>query len=591
MKEKLSIAANVAIIIALGVVLFSPSGIAGSWAVARYDDWQDRRLIADMWPLLTQASSRLRSPTDDSERTIVEFIDYECPSCRGTSSAIASSVEDQGVTVIVRHLPLTSIHARARGAAVTAVCAERHGLFVEAHEVLLDDAVWTEGGSWADLAASVGPLEAEELRACVDGKQADDRLAEDAELAASLGIVGTPTFVTRRGIFLGAEGWEQAVASLPPLNGRQQEASRRIVSDDVEFSSLVHADLKLAEIGKLKTALFLGEDRLLIVDGPWLHFVDVGSDSVQTRGGAGGGPGEFRTIFEILRSPSRIVVRDFALSRLTTFSYDGTLRDTRQYDPLALESMLARAVAAFPDGAVIFRDSRAVDRWPDGRSRATVRYVELDREGRDTVVAEALGAEEFGYRYNDGRRGVDRVILGHDTLEGQIGERLVVAQTDARTVRVHDRNGRIVAEIPMPPPVRASASQIERAREARIAGARGMEIPAEIREAFGISSDRRDSKEEVYRAAPANDAAPPIDKLLVDLNGRLWIRQFLMPDGNVVRWQVWDVAHVRLESIVEFDREARLLDADKNRLLLHYTDSFGVDRVEIREMVTASDNS
>ena len=107
--SRLEVVVKIAILLTLCILVFGPSGIVGSRIVAFYTSWQTRQAIVDQWPTLTDADSRLRGHGIQPTRTIVEFIDYECPFCRQVSSSIAQSVAAEEVDVVIRHFPMASI--------------------------------------------------------------------------------------------------------------------------------------------------------------------------------------------------------------------------------------------------------------------------------------------------------------------------------------------------------------------------------------------------------------------------------------------------------------------------------------------------
>ena len=582
MKEKLNVVANVAIIVTLCVLLLGPSGPVGGWIGDRYEERSVKRRIAELWVELTDADSKLEPQSPDERRTIVEFVDYECPSCRLVSSAVSEAVVREGVTVVVRHLPLVGLHATARDRAVAAVCGERVGAFGEIHGALMEEPVSVDSEHWSALGDRLGDVAAAAFRTCVSAGDAEGRLNEDGYLAASLGIAGTPTFVTLGGVFVGAEGLERAVRSLPPPEtGTRQQVEIREPSEHSMFDSFRHGNTSVSELEKLNTALFLSPERILIVDEAWLQFVDLGTGDVETQGGAGEGPGEFRSIFDVLRLPDGVVLRDFVLARLTTFSTGGALLGTRRYDVMKFENMLVRPVAAFVDGAVVFRDTRNTSVWVEGRSRAAVRYIESSGDEQVRVIAQEIGDEKYGYRLADGRKGTTGIHFGQRVLEGRIGERLVVAQTDSPTVRLLNRDGAVTGRIPLPRGLDVSEDHVQLARHERIAEREQRFNAPEIRERLGRTAMA--SRE--HPTVPANAVTPGVDKLFVDFDGRLWLRLFVMPGQDVVQWQVWDVASARMEFVVRLARTTTLLDAQGDRVLLHMMDSFGVDRVVIQTLV------
>lgn len=132
---------------------------------------------------------------------LILFSDYFCPACRELgkrmSRLVTELVEPGLATIGIVHFPLESIHPLAMRAAVHAVCAERQGLFWEAHESLLRAEVeelidsppvqpWAIGKSIADET---------KFRACVADVSIPKAIRENVSQALKFGIKSTPTIV------------------------------------------------------------------------------------------------------------------------------------------------------------------------------------------------------------------------------------------------------------------------------------------------------------------------------------------------------------------------------------------------------------
>ena len=213
MPKRLNTVVNWAILVTLVILVFRPSGPAGGWIRAKYQAWQQRQHIAQVWGrLVGEPDSQVESP-----RVIVEFVDYQCPACRVVASAVSRATQRNEFDLVVRHLPLVLVHANARDAALAAICAESFGFLQEAHDALMEDDTWLEGSRWMDFAQHIGILDTDltAYRQCLSNQTTVGRLEEDMDLAETLGIEGTPTFVTVSGVYRGIPGFSDALASLP----------------------------------------------------------------------------------------------------------------------------------------------------------------------------------------------------------------------------------------------------------------------------------------------------------------------------------------------------------------------------------------
>ncbi len=339
------------------------------------------------------------------------------------------------------------------------------------------------------------------------------------------------------------------------------------------FDSSVHPSSAMSELGRLATAFFVGDQRLLIADGlnAEIHLVDLQNDSVRSVGRRGDGPGEFRLLMGVLRTPNGFATWDVELARITMFSAAGDLVDSWAYSRLWFNKPVAMPVAVLSDGLVIFRDGEGPGNWR-GRHRGEARYVKVTSDGVAGVVAEAKGAEYWWHASG----GVQQVMLGHLLLEAQIGDEVAISQTDLGAIRIVNRDGETSAELPLAPGTRASKRQVEMVREgARERWRRQMERPA-----GGVFRESARMKLESVAEVPANDVSPPIDRLFVDLDGRLWLRSYAMPDDADVRWEAWDPSDLSgPRFVVAVHPTAKLLDASGSHVLLYETDEMGVVRV------------
>lgn len=126
--------------------------------------------------------------------TIVEFGDFECPSCALAVPVVDSLIARHGdqVRLEYRHYPLP-IHEHASRAAQAAVEAERQGAFWAYHDLLFRNRERLTDADLVGYADSLG-LDAEAVaEALADGRHAG-RVEADRLLGTSLAVTGTPTF-------------------------------------------------------------------------------------------------------------------------------------------------------------------------------------------------------------------------------------------------------------------------------------------------------------------------------------------------------------------------------------------------------------
>lgn len=403
-----------------------------------------------------------------------------------------------------------------------------------------------------------------------------------------------------------------------PLDALPQDTPERRPAETAIFSSAGHPDGRVSEIGRLGTGMFLNPSRFVFVDTtvPHLVFVDIENGEVTTAGRDGQGPGEFRRATLLSRDGDGTVFvwdsRNQRLSLVDVVEGQGVVTQA-EYDeslfksggPLAMLGFGNRPVAAYPDGTLIVREDPSpsgdlfgMPRRDPGPYRDTVSYNVAAVGEESRLLAEMLGTESFSSGSRGGSQCTGPWIFGHELLQRQVGEHLAVAQTDLGSVRVFDRSGAVVAEVPLPPGKRASESHIEAARERRIASSERLAgsfagMAGRIAEEQGREVIRpRGLEDSADRMGdlPANEVAPPIDRMRGDMDGRLWLRLFdpgntgVDPDSVSERWLVWDISGPRLLFAVTLAPGDLFLDAAGNRVLLRTRDEFDVDYAVVREI-------
>jgi len=130
---------------------------------------------------------------------IVEFGDFECPSCAAFASDILPAIErayvEPGKALLAfRHFPLQR-HARAPKAAEAAVCADRQGRFWDLYSLMFknqkaiaDEAALLSAGRQLGVDAAA-------YASCLASGASKSQVDADAKSAGALGVSGTPAFL------------------------------------------------------------------------------------------------------------------------------------------------------------------------------------------------------------------------------------------------------------------------------------------------------------------------------------------------------------------------------------------------------------
>lgn len=285
------------------------------------------------------------------------------------------------------------------------------------------------------------------------------------------------------------------------------------------------------------------DGRIVVADfgSASLMYYDSAGRHLQTAGGRGGGPGEFRYLTDIeLVAGDTILAWDYRLERLSVFTGDGQFVRSRQYRPPEEASILTflgttgggtpvfSGRTSSSSGSSVVRRDRIVHLYGDGRS-----------PGRR--IARYPGSEQFRWGYE--LRGKEAfLILPYPfgtTTSLTVGEERVCAATGGRyQIRCHALSGdlRTIVRMEHPrPPV--SGEAVDRFIEDVVSGIDSEEFRTRAEEAYdGLES--------------VPDRMPSVDRLKVDAAGNLWVREYRPRYRQGDRtWAVFDADGRRRASI------------------------------------------
>ncbi|MBD0326917.1 MAG: thioredoxin domain-containing protein, partial [Pyrinomonadaceae bacterium] len=147
---------------------------------------------APVYNIATDDQPALGSPT--APVTIVEFTDYQCPSCAVTQPLIDKLVKEyEGkVRLVVRDFPLEQ-HADAYKAAEAAEAAREQGKYWEYVAILLRNQSALGIPKLKEYATQLA-LDRQKFDAALDSGKFADQVQRDLRDGMRLGITGTPTF-------------------------------------------------------------------------------------------------------------------------------------------------------------------------------------------------------------------------------------------------------------------------------------------------------------------------------------------------------------------------------------------------------------
>jgi protein-disulfide isomerase len=166
-----------------------------------------------------------RGPAD-ARVTIVEFSDFQCPFCQ-RAKPVLDEVEKRhpnDVRIVYRHLPLDSIHPRARPSAEASACAADGNKFWEYHDRLFANTKALTDADLRKYAAEVG-LDSAAFDECVRTRRHRATVEADVNEAKKLGITGTPAFLVNGVMLSGLKSADELDAVIKEELGTSAPAS------------------------------------------------------------------------------------------------------------------------------------------------------------------------------------------------------------------------------------------------------------------------------------------------------------------------------------------------------------------------------
>ncbi len=156
----------------------------------------------------------------DGRVALVEYGDYECPTCAATHPLVERVLaEVPGVRFAFRHFPLTSVHPHASMAAQAAEAAAAQGKFWPMHDALYKRPGGLELDDLDRLALRLG-LEVYQFQSDLTRGLYAAKVRRDTEGGRASGVTGTPTF------FLNGQRLSKDVLNADALLTAVRDASR-----------------------------------------------------------------------------------------------------------------------------------------------------------------------------------------------------------------------------------------------------------------------------------------------------------------------------------------------------------------------------
>jgi protein-disulfide isomerase len=166
--------------------------------------------FADIRSSLNAENSPSIGP-ENAKVTLIEFADFECPSCRQLDRILrdfmASYLE---IRLVFKHFPLTEIHPWAMTAAIASQCTyeQNPAAFWKMHDAIFDtqDAISTSNvkEKMEDLADKQA-LNVDAFKTCMSNPETAQQVEQTKGQGRSLKITGTPTTFVNGRRLMGAD--------------------------------------------------------------------------------------------------------------------------------------------------------------------------------------------------------------------------------------------------------------------------------------------------------------------------------------------------------------------------------------------------
>lgn len=134
--------------------------------------------------------------TGDPEASVVviEYGDFECPSCKAAARTVRHLVERYSVDLRVafRHFPLVDVHRHALGAALASEAAAAQGKFWEMHDLLFRHQSQLALSQLRTYATLLG-LDLHRYDTAMEDPMLLERVLEDIDSGQASGVRATPT--------------------------------------------------------------------------------------------------------------------------------------------------------------------------------------------------------------------------------------------------------------------------------------------------------------------------------------------------------------------------------------------------------------
>jgi protein-disulfide isomerase len=154
----------------------------------------------------------------DGDVTLVEFFDYRCPYCKSSAPIIADLIKsDPRLRVVMKEFPV--LGPESTYASRVALVAARHGKYAAFHDIVLGFKGTLDNAETLELAGQIG-LDPDRTKTEAEDPKLDAIIQANLDLAHTLAIDGTPTFVIGKFIIPGVASIDDLKLAVATARGK-----------------------------------------------------------------------------------------------------------------------------------------------------------------------------------------------------------------------------------------------------------------------------------------------------------------------------------------------------------------------------------
>jgi protein-disulfide isomerase len=151
--------------------------------------------------------------------TLVEFFDYNCAYCRRAQADMEKLIaKDPKLRVVLKEFPVLgsgSVEAAKVSVAVLMTAPDKYAAF---HDALISEPGQVDGARALAVAKEVG-LDPDAISAKLDDAAVQARINDSYDLAGKLNLTGTPSYVTKKEVIVGAVGYDALKSKIDDARG------------------------------------------------------------------------------------------------------------------------------------------------------------------------------------------------------------------------------------------------------------------------------------------------------------------------------------------------------------------------------------